>query len=85
MGAKTLGSLRPGHSARVVRVRGEGALQLRIMEMGLTRGVEVQVLKTAPLGDPLEIAVRGYVLSLRRADAALVEVTQAPAARNYYV
>jgi len=71
---KTLGSLRPGHSARVVRVHGEGPLQRRIMEMGLTRGVEVQVVKAAPLGDPIEIAVRGYAFSLRRAHAALVEV-----------
>ena len=73
---KTLGSLRPGHSARVARVHGEGALQRRFMEMGLTRGVEVRVVKAAPFGDPIEISVRGYALSLRKADAGLVEIVE---------
>ena len=70
----TLNNVKPGHSARVLRVHGEGALRRRIMEMGLTRGVVLRVLKAAPLGDPLELLVRGYSLSLRKADAALVEV-----------
>ena len=73
---KTLGSLRPGRSARVARVHGGGALQRRIMEMGLTRGAEVRVVKAAPFGDPIEITVRGYALSLRKADAALVEIVE---------
>ena len=77
----TLRHLKPGQSARVVRVHGQGSaraqgdLRRRIMEMGLTPGVGVRVLKVAPLGDPIELRVRGYTLSLRRADAALVEVT----------
>ena len=71
---KTLGSLRPGHSAHVVRVHGEGALRRRILEMGLTPGTPIRVRKIAPLGDPIEILVRGYALSLRKADAALVEI-----------
>jgi len=71
---KTLKTLRPGVEARVVYVHGGGALRLRIMEMGLTPGALVRVRKIAPLGDPVEILVRGYALSLRRADAALVEV-----------
>jgi len=72
----TLRHLKPGQSARVVWVRGEGPLRQRIMEMGLTPGVKVWVRKLAPLGDPMEIRVRGYSLSLRRADAALVEVAR---------
>lgn len=74
----SLRHLKPGESARVVRVHGEGPLRWRIMELGLTPGVRVSVRKIAPLGDPMEIRVRGYSLSLRRADAALVEVAQAP-------
>jgi len=61
--------------ARVVRVHGEGALRRRIMEMGLTPGAPIRVRKIAPLGDPVEILVRGYALSLRKADAALVEIS----------
>jgi len=72
---RTLKTLKPGMEARVVRVHGEGALQRRIMEMGLTPGALVRVRKIAPLGDPVEIQVRGYALSLRKADAALVEIT----------
>ena len=71
---KTLKSLKPGQSARVVRVHGQGALRLRVMEMGLTPGAAVWVRKIAPLGDPIEILVRDCALSLRKADAALVEV-----------
>ena len=71
---RSLKSLKPGQSGRVVRVHGQGALRRRIMEMGLTRGTPVSVRKIAPLGDPLEIYVRGYLLSLRKADAALVEI-----------
>ena len=70
----TLKNLKPNHPARVVRVHGQGALRLRIMELGLTRGTPVHVHKIAPLGDPIEIHVRGYSLSLRKADAALVEI-----------
>jgi len=71
---QTLKNLRPGRPARVVRVLGEGALRLRIMELGLTPGTPVRVRKIAPLGDPIEILVRGYSLSLRKAQAALIEI-----------
>jgi ferrous iron transport protein A len=77
---RTLKSLRPGAAAHVVRVHGRGTLRLRIMEMGLTPGAAVRVRKIAPLGDPIEILVRGYALSLRKADAALVEVAAEAAA-----
>ena len=63
-----------GGSAKVVRIHGEGAVKRRIMDMGITRGVEVYVRKVAPLGDPIEITVRGYELSLRKADAESIEV-----------
>ena len=72
---RTLKTLKPGMEARVVRVHGEGALRRRIMEMGLTPGAPIRVRKIAPLGDPVEILVRGYALSLRKADAALVEIS----------
>lgn len=65
---------RPGETVRVVKVGGTGAVRRRIMDMGITKGVEVRVRKTAPLGDPIEITVRGYELSLRKADAAMIEV-----------
>ena len=71
---RTLKGIKPGHTVRVVKVGGSGAVKRRVMEMGLTRGVEVYVRKVAPLGDPLEISVRGYELSLRKDDADLVEV-----------
>lgn len=71
---KTLREVRIGSSARVVRVHGEGALRRRIMDMGITRGVEIYVRKVAPLGDPIEITVRSYELTLRRADAEMIEV-----------
>ena len=70
----TLRDVKIGGTARVVKVHGEGAVRRRIMDMGITRGVEIKIIKTAPLGDPLEITVRGYELSLRKADAAMIEV-----------
>ncbi len=63
-----------GQAARVVRIHGEGAVKRRIMDMGITKGVEITVRKVAPLGDPIEITVRGYELSLRKADAENIEV-----------
>ena len=71
---QTLKETRPGTSVRVVKIGGEGPVKRRIMEMGITRGIEVHVRKVAPLGDPLEVTVRGYELSLRKADAELIEV-----------
>lgn len=71
---KTLKEIAIGGSARVVKLHGEGAVKRRIMDMGITRGVEVTVRKVAPLGDPLEITVRGYELSIRKADAEQIEV-----------
>ncbi len=70
----TLRDIPVGQSATVVRVHGEGAVKRRIMDMGLTRGVEVYVRKVAPLGDPMELNVRGYELSVRKADAEMIEV-----------
>ena len=63
-----------GSTAKVVKIHGEGAVKRRIMDMGITRGVEIYVRKVAPLGDPVEITVRGYELSLRKADAGSIEV-----------
>ena len=63
-----------GGTAKVVKIHGEGAVKRRIMDMGITKGVEIYVRKVAPLGDPIEIAVRGYELSLRKADAESIEV-----------
>ena len=71
---RTLRELPIKKSARIVRVHGEGALKRRLMDMGLTRGIEVRVRKVAPLGDPIEITLRGYELSIRKADAAMIEV-----------
>ncbi len=71
---KTLRDVKIGSSARVVKLRGEGVLKRRIMDMGITKGVVITVRKTAPLGDPLEVTVRGYELSLRKADAEMIEV-----------
>ena len=70
----TLKSVKIGKTAKVVKLHGEGAVKRRIMDMGLTKGVEVYVRKVAPLGDPIEIMVRGYELSLRKADAEMIEV-----------
>ncbi len=63
-----------GSTAKVVKIHGEGAVKRRIMDMGITRGVEIFVRKVAPLGDPIEVTVRGYELSLRKADAESIEV-----------
>ena len=71
---QTLKTIKPGDTARVVKVHGEGAVKRRIMEMGITKGASIAVRKTAPLGDPIEITVRGYELSIRKADAELIEV-----------
>ncbi len=71
---KTLKDVKIGETVKVVRIHGEGALKRRIMDMGITKGVEIYVRKVAPLGDPVEITVRDYELSLRKADAKLVEV-----------
>ena len=71
---KTLRETKIGGTARVVKVHGEGAIRRRIMDMGITRGVEIKINKVAPLGDPLEDTVRGYELSLRKEDAARIEV-----------
>ena len=71
---KTLRDVKVGETATIVRLHGEGALKRRIMDMGLTRGTQVYVRKVAPLGDPMELTVRGYELSVRRGDAELIEV-----------
>jgi ferrous iron transport protein A len=71
---RTLKEIKPGSSARVVKIHGSGAMKRRIMEMGIVGGVEVFVRKVAPLGDPMEITVRGYELTMRREDAESVEV-----------
>ena len=70
----TLKDVKIGNRAKVVKLHGEGALRRRIMDMGITKGVEVRVRKVAPLGDPIEITVRGYELSLRKEDAQMIEV-----------
>jgi ferrous iron transport protein A len=71
---KTLKQVKIGGTAKVVKLHGEGALRRRIMDMGITKGVEVYVRKVAPLGDPIELNVRGYELTLRKEDADLIEV-----------
>ena len=71
---RTLREVPVGGTAKVKKIHGEGAVKRRIMDMGITRGVEVFVRKVAPLGDPIEITVRGYELSLRKADAESIEV-----------
>ena len=71
---KTLREVKVGETAQVVKLHGEGAIKRRIMDMGITKGVSVYVRKVAPLGDPIEITVRGYELSLRKADAEMIEV-----------
>ena len=71
---KTLRDVKVGQTVRVVKLHGEGAVKRRIMDMGITKGVEVYVLKLAPLGDPVEVNVRDYELSLRKADAEMIEV-----------
>ncbi len=71
---RTLKDVKVGESATVVRLHGKGTTKRRIMDMGLTRGVEVHVRKVAPLGDPMELNLRGYELSVRKADAEMIEV-----------
>ena len=71
---KTLKSAKIGETVTVVKLHGEGAVKRRIMDMGLTKGVEVHIRKVAPLGDPIEVTVRGYELSIRKADADMIEI-----------
>lgn len=71
---KTLRTAKIGETVKVVKLHGEGAVKRRIMDMGITKGVEIYVRKVAPLGDPIELTVRGYELSLRKADAEMIEV-----------
>ena len=71
---KTLKQAAIGDTVKVVKLHGEGAVKRRIMDMGITRGAEVHIRKFAPLGDPIEVTVRGYELSLRKADAEMIEV-----------
>ena len=72
---QTLRTAGIGSTVRVVKLHGEGAVKRRIMDMGITKGVDIYVRKVAPLGDPVEVTVRGYELSLRKADADMVEVS----------
>ena len=71
---KTLRDASIGETVKVVKLHGEGTVKRRIMDMGITKGIEVSVRKVAPLGDPIEVTVRGYELSLRKADAEMIEV-----------
>jgi ferrous iron transport protein A len=71
---RTLKDARIGETVQVVKLHGEGAVRRRIMDMGITKNVEIYVRKVAPLGDPIEINVRGYELSLRKADAEMIEI-----------
>ena len=73
---ETLKQAKVGSTVKVVKLHGEGAVKRRIMDMGITKGVEIYVRKVAPLGDPVEVSVRGYELSLRKADAEMIEVQQ---------
>lgn len=70
----TLNEIKIGESATVIKLNGEGAIKRRIMDMGITKGITVKIRKVAPLGDPIEVTVRGYELSIRKADAAMIEV-----------
>lgn len=71
---RTLKEIRCGETVKVIKLNGAGAVKRRIMDMGITKGVEIYVRKVAPLGDPVEVTVRGYELSLRKADAETIEV-----------
>ena len=71
---KTLKQAKIGETVKVVKLHGEGAIKRRIMDMGITRGTEIYIRKVAPLGDPIEVTVRGYELSLRKADADMIEI-----------
>ena len=70
----TLDEIKPAQTAKIARLRGDGATKRRIMDMGLTKGTEVTVRKIAPLGDPIELTVRGYELSIRKDEAAAIEI-----------
>ena len=71
---KTLREVKIGETVKVVKLHGEGAVKRRIMDMGITKGTEVHIRKVAPLGDPVEVTVRGYELSIRKADAEMIEI-----------
>lgn len=71
---RTVKDMKTGQKTNVIKVHGEGALRRRIMDMGITKGVEITLRKLAPLGDPMELTVRGYELSLRKADAEMIEI-----------
>lgn len=71
---KTLNQVKVGETVKVTKIAGEGPIKRRIMDMGITKGVEIYMRKVAPLGDPVEITVRNYELSVRKADAAIIEV-----------
>ena len=71
---KTLREAKVGQTVQVVKLHGEGAVKRRIMDMGITKGVEVYIRKVTPLGDPMEVTVRGYELSLRKADTEMIEI-----------
>ena len=71
---KTLREAKVGDTVKVVRLHGEGAVKRRIMDMGVTKGVQMYIRKVAPLGDPIEVTLRGYELSLRKADAGMIEI-----------
>jgi len=73
---KTLKDAKIGETVKVVKLNGEGPVKRRIMDMGITKGVEITVRKVAPLGDPIELNVRGYELSIRKSDAALIDVEE---------
>jgi len=73
---RTLRDAKIGQTVKVVRLHGEGAVKRRIMDMGITRGIEVYVRKVAPLGDPVEVTVRNYELSIRKADAEMIEIEE---------
>ncbi len=79
---KTLKEVKPGETVRVIKLNGDGVVKRRIMDMGITKGVEIYVRKVAPLGDPVEISVRGYELSLRKADADMVAVEELTAKKQ---
>ena len=79
---KTLKEVKPGETVRVIKLNGDGVVKRRIMDMGITKGVEIYVRKVAPLGDRVEISVRGYELSLRKADADMVAVEELSAKKQ---
>ena len=81
----TLREVKIGQTVKVVKLHGAGAVKRRIMDMGITRGVEIYVRKVAPLGDPIEVTVRGYELSLRKQDAEMIEVTLPETAQSVSV